>query len=460
MHILVISNLYPPAIRGGYEVLCAETVKRLRQHHRVRVLTSRAPEAPQEPDVVRELELLTPGKRGALRAPFAALSAARATRRLIRSFRPDLIFVWNGAEIPQAAIRMAEYSGAPVAYSVAQHWFGGLYKRDQFMRHLDPGDRGLRALWARLARIVNRHPDLRLEARRKVPASICWVSDALRKGVDVPETVEPLVERVIYTGVHDPETWIRLERHPASDPPTIAFVGRLEEQKGPSVAYRALAALRDRHGIDAQLRLAGRGTPDELLVLDRLARELDIEDRVELLGHVDPASVGALMAAASAIVVPSVWQEPSGGVCLEAGLARVPVVASRSGGMPEGLLEEEHALYFPIGDADACADALARVLTEGRKTRARTKRAFERAREFSFDNYMAQMDEFISAAVAAHHGGARQQDDGARRHLRRPAGSSASALESDDLDLRSRVMFAAPPDRGKWLRLRAGSGCG
>src|SRR6185436_13990384 len=104
MHILVISNLYPPAIRGGYEVLCAETVKRLRQYHRVRVLTSRAPDAPQDPDVVRELELLTPGKRGSLRAPLAALSAARATRRLIRSFRPDMIFIWNGAEIPHAAI--------------------------------------------------------------------------------------------------------------------------------------------------------------------------------------------------------------------------------------------------------------------------------------------------------------------------------------------------------------------
>jgi glycosyltransferase involved in cell wall biosynthesis len=124
---------------------------------------------------------------------------------------------------------------------------------------------------------------------------------------------------------------------------------------------------------------------------------------VELLGQLDQAGVGAVMAGASAVVVPSTWQEPSGGVCLEAALARAPVVASRSGGMPEGLLEDQHALYFPIGDADACADALARVFREGAETEARTKRAFERATEFNFDNYMAQMDEFIAAAVAAHH---------------------------------------------------------
>jgi glycogen synthase len=234
------------------------------------------------------------------------------------------------------------------------------------------------------------------------------------------------VQHVIYTGVHDPEMWMGLERRPPTGPPTIAFVGRLEEQKGPSVAYRALAALRDRHGIDAQLKLAGRGSPEELLLLDRLARELRIEDRVELLGQLDQPGVGELLAGASALVVPSTWQEPSGGVCLEGGLARVPVVASRSGGMPEGLREEEHALYFPIADADACADALARVLTDTAETEARTARAFERARQFSFDNYMAQIDAFLSA-VMKEHGRGSQPD---RHQMRRPAGSTAQRPRS------------------------------
>jgi glycosyltransferase involved in cell wall biosynthesis len=96
-----------------------------------------------------------------------------------------------------------------------------------------------------------------------------------------------------------------------------------------------------------------------------------------------------------------VWDEPSGGICLEAGLARIPVVASRAGGMPEGLLEEEHALYFPIGDHDSCADQLARVLGNPEETAARTDCAFERAQAFTFDHYMEQMNEFVDAAVTA-----------------------------------------------------------
>jgi glycosyltransferase involved in cell wall biosynthesis len=116
---------------------------------------------------------------------------------------------------------------------------------------------------------------------------------------------------------------------------------------------------------------------------------------------VSQREVAELLGRASAIVVPSVWDEPSGGIALEAGLARVPVVASRSGGMPEGLLEEEHALYFPIGDHEECAAQLARVLRDPADAEARAARAFERAQSFTFDRYMEQMNEFVEAAAAA-----------------------------------------------------------
>jgi glycosyltransferase involved in cell wall biosynthesis len=399
MRMLVISNLYPPAHVGGYEVLCAEAVRCLAERHEITVLTSDHQGVPSEPGIVRELAYLPMGTRHTLRAPSATVHAARVTRRLVDEVRPEFVFVWNGAAMPQAAIRIAEQSGAAVAYSVCEGWFGGLYTRDRFMRDLAHTRPGLRGLWGRGMRALNRHPALRLEIDSRVPASICWVSDALRRQTPLPPTVEPLEQQVIYTGVHEPALWSSVERRPGSGPPLIAFVGRLEAEKGPDVAYRALAALRDRHGIDATLALAGRADPEMDATLRALARELRIADRLRLLGQVDQPRVAQLMAEASAIVVPSVWEEPSGGICLEAGLARVPVVASRSGGMPEGLLEEEHALYFPIADHDACADCLARVLGDPADAEARAARAFERAQLFTFDRYMAQMNEFVETAA-------------------------------------------------------------
>lgn len=400
MRILVISNLYPPAHLGGYEVLCAETVERLRERHEVKVLTSDHGDAPSGPGIARELAYLPDGRRQVLRAPLATWRAVRVTRRVLEEFQPELVFIWNGSDMPQAAIRVAEQSGAPIAYSVCEYWFAGLYERDRYMGYFGETRGGIHGLWGRAARAFNRHPDLRLDTSEHVRASICWASESLREKTGLPPTVEALDERVIHSAVHDPELWTSLPRAPASDPPLIAFVGRVEQQKGPDVAYRAVAALRDRHDMDVRLVLAGFVVPSMRDTLAGLASKLRIEDRVEQLGQVPQARVGELLTTASALVVPSTWEEPLGLVNVEGALARVPVVASRSGGMTETLLEDEHALYFPIGDHDACADALARVLEQKEETAARAERAFERAQAFTFDRYMAQMNEFVERAAA------------------------------------------------------------
>ena len=187
---------------------------------------------------------------------------------------------------------------------------------------------------------------------------------------------------------------------PPSQPPTIAFVGRIEEQKGPSVAYRAVAALRDRHGIDAQLKLAGRGSPAKLLLLERLAKELRIEQRVELLGHLDRAGVWSLLAGSSALLVPSTWQEPFGLVLIEAALAGCPWSARAAAPCPRPWRRK------PLPSSSQSATPLPAPTPSSSptppETEARATRAFERATQLSSDGYARQAGEFLSAAVATH----------------------------------------------------------
>src|SRR5262249_23930704 len=114
------------------------------------------------------------------------------------------------------------------------------------------------------------------------------------------------------------------------------------------------------------------------------------------------AGVGSLLAGSSALLVPSTWQEPYGLVLVEAALAQVPVVGSRSGGMTEALEEDTHALFFPIGDATACADALASVLTAPTATEARPTLSFEHALRPSSDGSAEQARELLSDGMAAH----------------------------------------------------------
>ena len=401
LRILVISNLYPPAVSGGYEVECSGVVEHLRQRHEVMVLTSTRGRVDREEAVARLLPPVPPGSRvRSLRAPLDALRAARATRRVLAAFRPDLVYVWNGAQIPQAAIRVAETAGVPVAYRICEHWFGHLYRSDRFMRHLYGEDRGLRAGWAVLARLVNRLPPLRLDPTRRVDAAVCWNAEAVRRLSPAPASARVVLERIVYPATTQGEEMVGLERSPAPVP-IVACVGRVTSAKGTDVAYRAIAELRDRHGIEARLVVAGAGDDDFRERLRRLADELSIAQLVEDRGQLGRPAVKDLLAEAHAVVVPSVWEEPAPLVCVEAALARVPVVASRVGGIPELLDDPEQALLCPPGDAPAFAAALARTLTTPDETAARCERAFARAQELRYGPYLARMDAFLDDAVAA-----------------------------------------------------------
>ena len=405
MRILTVSNLYPPVVEGGYEARCAATMGRLSEEHDVYVLTStlRRDTCPPDPRVIRELPFLRQGKLSTLRAPRAAARGMKVMRQTLDELKPDLIFVWNGVGIPHSALRVAELSGIPIAYSVGEHWLGRMYRSDAYVRYLLPGERGVRAAWGYIARALNHLPQLQVDPFTIAPAAICWNSQSTRRVSGVPATLIPTLESVIYPGIPEPERWSSLPRNPRFRP-TIAFVGRVEWEKGPDVAYRALASLRSRHGIDAKLVLAGRCDPEMQAELDRLAAQLGIADRVELLGAMDKDGVGRVLERSHVLLVPSTWEEPFGLVLLEAALARIPVVASRTGGMPEALEEGTQALFFPNENADACADALAQSLDHSSSldaTAARVDAAFRRAEELSFERYIGEMGQFVVDAHAA-----------------------------------------------------------
>jgi glycosyltransferase involved in cell wall biosynthesis len=243
-------------------------------------------------------------------------------------------------------------------------------------------------------------PGLRLKLDASRPASIAWNSQALRQMTPVPPCVSPVLERVIHPATRHEALFAGVERAPASTP-TVAFVGRLEWEKAPDLACRAIALLRDRHGLECRLVVVGDGEVEVRRQLEELVEELALGKRVEFRGSLSPDGVAGVLSSAHALVVPSRWQEPFGLVCLEAALARVPVIASMSGGMPEMFAPEHEALFFPIDDAAACADAIARTLADLEATEARVRAARARADTYSLARYRDDYDAFVEDAVRA-----------------------------------------------------------
>ena len=402
MRILVVSDLFPPVSFGGYEIECAALVAALRPEHEVWVLTSDrdAAAAPVEERVLRVLPYVGPRRREALRAPAAALRSARLARRALGQADPDLVYVSNCAAISNAApLVAAGHPGAAVVYRFSERWFAShVYRGDRFLRHLGP-ERGPRALWGGALKAVNRLPALRLDPGRPRPAAISWGSLALRESVDLPAAIQPVLERVIHPASDHAEAYAELERRPRNRP-TVVYVGRLTEAKGAPLAVEALARLREEHGLEAELLLAGPADPAMQRRLEARAAQLSLGRSVRLLGRQSHAAVGELLAGAHAALVPTVDFDTFPLVAVEAALARAPVVAARVGGIPEALEEGSQALLFAPGDAGDCAAALARTLTDPEETEARAARAFERARTLTLERYVQRSRDFVAEAAA------------------------------------------------------------
>lgn len=113
---------------------------------------------------------------------------------------------------------------------------------------------------------------------------------------------------------------------PPSSSTTVLYAGRLVPSKGVDVLLQAWAHARPDGLV---LEVAGEG---------ELAAQAQATPGVRLLGKLPPARVAQHMRAARAVLVPSVFDEPFGLVAIEAFSTGTPVLASRSGALPELLV--------------------------------------------------------------------------------------------------------------------------
>lgn len=135
----------------------------------------------------------------------------------------------------------------------------------------------------------------------------------------------------------------------------LLMSGRLHPVKGVDVALRALAALPK----DVWLLLAGEGK--QRAELEALAKELGVANRVVFAGWQDGLERAA--SAADIWLAPS-RHEPLGNTVLDGWAHQLPVVASRSEG-PRMLVDDGvNGLLVDVGDDDALAKAIKRLLDD------------------------------------------------------------------------------------------------
>jgi len=154
-------------------------------------------------------------------------------------------------------------------------------------------------------------------------------------------------ERFVYI-----PNFVNVGRFKPDSPPGRRFVycGGLIDLKGVATLVQAAALARQ------PLTIVGSG-PDEARL--RALSKANGGD-VVFTGHLPKDAVARVMQEARAIVVPSECHENAPLSLLEAYAAGRPVIGSRIAGIPELVREDETGALYPIGNAQALADALSR----------------------------------------------------------------------------------------------------
>jgi glycosyltransferase involved in cell wall biosynthesis len=156
--------------------------------------------------------------------------------------------------------------------------------------------------------------------------------------------------------------------------PLVLSLGRLHPFKGIDVLIGAM-----RQVPDATLLIAGPSlhlpTGDEASRLRGLVERWDLGNRTHFLGPVASGRALQLLAAASAVAVPS-RLESLNKVCVEAAAVGTPFVVTGTTGISAWAHDFEGASVVPAGDEAAFADGLRSVIDRSRPADAGQTRRF------------------------------------------------------------------------------------
>lgn len=176
----------------------------------------------------------------------------------------------------------------------------------------------------------------------------------------------------------------------AHQPRRILTISRLVPRKNVAGVLRALASLQTEFP-DVHYEVVGDGP--ERTRLERLARQLGLNKRVFFHGSVSDEQKRRLLDQAGVFVMaPLVLDhgadvEGLGIVYLEAARAALPIIASRSGGVPDAVLDQQTGLLIPPGDQAALVNALRQLLRHPDQARQFGRSGQQRVQgEFSLES--------------------------------------------------------------------------
>jgi len=366
MKIGLLHTTFPPDVNAGAELQTQQVAAVMAARgHEVTVFTRRFNGRP----FVQQQDGYTIHRRRALPLPKArmawdVISAVHQIRR--HTPRLDVLLCYQTLSSGYVGTVAQSLLGIPAVVSIR----GDVeYRLDLSLanRRLAPG------VYRKAARIIVQSPRILQDLQDQL-------ARAGRQSLF--EVIRPKVA-VIPNGVH-------LRFGPPARGDKIVYVGRLIRGKGVADLLQALRSLPDAPAV-----IVGDGP--ERPRLEEMAAGLP----VEFVGKVAPQEVAGYLQQARLLVLPS-YLEGLPNVILEAMAQGVPVVTTRTGGMPDVVRHEETGLLFEPGQVEQLVQHLRRLRADDALWQRCSAHGQEAVREYGWDAVAPRMEELLQEAVRSH----------------------------------------------------------
>jgi spore coat protein SA len=242
------------------------------------------------------------------------------------------------------------------------------------------------------------HPRSRkhFPALRHVPIVFC--SEFIRKEATSAYPDHFQRTHVIYNGADRDK--FRAGRRRQKAVPQIIFTGRLVPYKGAHVLTGAMSILQ-RKGISATCTIVGGsafGNSRRTRYIKTLERTRP--SNTELIGYRTGNELATLLGEADIFCCPSIWNDPFPMSPLEAMASGLPVVASKTGGIPEELAYGG-GIMVPPNDKEALATALLKLLEDASYREQLGKEALQASSDhFLWGNVHDRYEAFIAGLTS------------------------------------------------------------
>jgi len=296
--------------------------------------------------------------------------------RHIRYFQPDVIYFTNVGIASCAALLPVPAVSRTVGNDYIRPWIGprkaGLKAPKVILKML-----GMRPLVRRVAhrRMIGsytRNAELGLRACRLYIANSDYTRNGLlERGVprDRIRVIRGGVDDMFFAAKPEERRRVRQQLGIGEKQPAFITACRLVQKKGIDDALRAFGRVRDRFQ-DGVFVIVGDGP--ELRSLQELSAKLGLEASVRFLGRRPLPEVASYLTSADVFLMPSKPTSPlptadvetMGRSACEAAACCLPVVGTRTGGLPEVVLDGVTGLIVEPGNVDALAEAMLKLLKE------------------------------------------------------------------------------------------------